>query len=73
MPRTPRAGAVPPPWSSCWSPTPTASTTAGTRLNAMGHARPGAAIDDPMSAPDTPISASDLLREFFEQHPRRRG
>jgi poly(3-hydroxybutyrate) depolymerase len=39
----------------------------------MGHARPGAAIDDPMSAPDTPISASDLLWEFFEEHPRRRG
>ena len=42
-------------------------------LAAMGHAWPGATIDDPMSAPDTPISASDLLWEFFEEHPRRRG
>jgi polyhydroxybutyrate depolymerase len=42
-------------------------------LAAMGHAWPGATIDDPMSAPDTPISASDLLWEFFEDHPRQRG
>ena len=41
-------------------------------LEATGHAWPGATIDDPMSAPDTSISASDLLWEFFEQHPRRR-
>ena len=37
----------------------------------MGHAWPGAATDDPMAAPDTPISANDLLWQFFEQHPRR--
>jgi polyhydroxybutyrate depolymerase len=38
----------------------------------MGHAWPGATLDDPMAAPDTPISANDLLWEFFDQHPRRR-
>jgi polyhydroxybutyrate depolymerase len=42
------------------------------QLAAMGHAWPGGAIDDPMAAPDTPISANDLLWEFFERHPRRR-
>jgi polyhydroxybutyrate depolymerase len=42
-------------------------------LAEMGHAWPGAAAGDPLDAPDTPISASDLLWEFFERHPRRRG
>jgi polyhydroxybutyrate depolymerase len=37
----------------------------------MGHAWPGAATDDPMAAPDAPVSANDLLWRFFEQH--RRG
>ena len=37
----------------------------------MGHAWPGAAADDPMAAPDAPVSANDLLWRFFEQHPRR--
>jgi polyhydroxybutyrate depolymerase len=41
-------------------------------LAGMDHAWPGAAIDDPMAAPDTPVAANDLLWEFFEQHPRRR-
>jgi poly(3-hydroxybutyrate) depolymerase len=31
-----------------------------------------AAGDDPLAAPDTPISANDLMWEFFERHPRRR-
>jgi polyhydroxybutyrate depolymerase len=39
-------------------------------LAGMGHAWPGAAGDDPLAAPDTPISATDLLWRFFEQHPR---
>jgi polyhydroxybutyrate depolymerase len=38
----------------------------------MDHAWPGAAGDDPMAAPDAPISASELLWEFFKAHPRRR-
>jgi poly(3-hydroxybutyrate) depolymerase len=41
-------------------------------LAGMGHAWPGAGTDDPMAAPDAPASASDLLWEFFERHPRRR-
>lgn len=41
-------------------------------LAGMDHAWPGAAIDDPMAAPDTPVAANDLLWEFFERHPRRR-
>jgi polyhydroxybutyrate depolymerase len=41
-------------------------------LGEMDHAWPGAAGDDPMAAPDAPISASELLWEFFKAHPRRR-
>jgi polyhydroxybutyrate depolymerase len=41
-------------------------------LAGMGHAWPGAGGDDPMAAPDAPVSASNLLWEFFEQHPLRR-
>lgn len=41
-------------------------------LAEMGHAWPGATGDDRLAAPDTPISATDLLWRFFEQHPRRR-
>lgn len=41
-------------------------------LAEMGHGWPGAKVDDPMAAPDTPISASELIWEFFEQHPRSR-
>jgi polyhydroxybutyrate depolymerase len=41
-------------------------------LAEMAHAWPGATGDDPMAAPDAPISASELLWEFFERHPRRR-
>jgi polyhydroxybutyrate depolymerase len=41
-------------------------------LAEMGHGWPGARADDPMAAPDTPISANDLIWRFFEQHPRRR-
>lgn len=37
----------------------------------MGHAWPGAAADDPMAAPAAPVSANDLLWEFFERHRRR--
>jgi poly(3-hydroxybutyrate) depolymerase len=36
----------------------------------MGHAWPGATGDDALAAPDTPISANDLIWEFFERHPR---
>jgi polyhydroxybutyrate depolymerase len=42
-------------------------------LAEMGHAWPGSTADDPMAAPDTPVSANDLLWRFFERHPRRRG
>jgi polyhydroxybutyrate depolymerase len=42
-------------------------------LAEMGHAWPGAGTEDAMAAPDTPVSATDLLWRFFEQHPRRRG
>jgi polyhydroxybutyrate depolymerase len=38
----------------------------------MGHAWPGAAGDDAMAAPDAPVSANELLWEFFAGHPRRR-
>ena len=31
-----------------------------------------ATADDPMAAPDAPVSANDLLWRFFKQHPRRR-
>jgi poly(3-hydroxybutyrate) depolymerase len=41
-------------------------------LAEMDHAWPGATGDDPMAAPDTPISATELLWEFFQRHPRRR-
>jgi polyhydroxybutyrate depolymerase len=41
-------------------------------LAEMDHAWPGAKVDDLMADPDTPISASELLWQFFEQHPRRR-
>jgi polyhydroxybutyrate depolymerase len=41
-------------------------------LAEMGHAWPGAGGDDRLAAPDAPISATDLLWRFFEQHPRRR-
>jgi polyhydroxybutyrate depolymerase len=39
-------------------------------LAEMDHAWPGATGDDPMAAPDAPISASELLWEFFERHTR---
>jgi polyhydroxybutyrate depolymerase len=38
----------------------------------MGHARPAAAGDGAMAAPDAPESANELLWEFFAAHPRRR-
>jgi poly(3-hydroxybutyrate) depolymerase len=38
----------------------------------MGHAWPGATGEDPLAAPDAPISATELLWEFFRRHPRRR-
>jgi poly(3-hydroxybutyrate) depolymerase len=41
-------------------------------LAEMGHAWPGATGDNRMAAPDAPISASELLWEFFRRHPRRR-
>jgi branched-chain amino acid transport system substrate-binding protein len=41
-------------------------------LAEMDHAWPGATGDDAMAAPDAPISASELLWEFFKAHPRRR-
>jgi polyhydroxybutyrate depolymerase len=41
-------------------------------LAEMGHAWPGATADDPMAGPDTPVSANDLIWQFFERHPRRR-
>jgi polyhydroxybutyrate depolymerase len=41
-------------------------------LAEMGHAWPGASGDERMAAPDAPISASELLWEFFKAHPRGR-
>ena len=41
-------------------------------LAAMGHARPLPPSTTPCR-PDTPIPASDLPWEYFEEHPRRRG
>jgi len=42
------------------------------RCPEMGHGWPGGEVDDPMAAPDAPISASELLWQFFEQHRGRR-
>jgi poly(3-hydroxybutyrate) depolymerase len=41
-------------------------------LAEMDHAWPGATGEDPLAAPDAPISATELLWEFFQRHPRRR-
>jgi polyhydroxybutyrate depolymerase len=41
-------------------------------LAEMDHAWPGATGEDPLAAPDVPISATELLWEFFQRHPRRR-
>jgi len=38
----------------------------------MGHAWPGGNVGGRLAAPDAPISATELLWEFFQRHPRRR-
>jgi polyhydroxybutyrate depolymerase len=38
----------------------------------MGHAWPGGTSGGRLADPETPISATELLWEFFQRHPRRR-